>query len=513
MILKKLIKFSVLLFILGIFGMSSALAQQNWDWHITGGTVFDGSGEESYQADLLIRGDSIAYIGDVAADTIQAKHFVDASGKVITPGFIDPHAHGDPLETPEFHNFLGMGVTTIVLGQDGSSPAVGALYSWMKKVEEANQAVNIALLSGHGSIRSKVDIGKRDPTQKELKRMRKLLQSDLNDGAFGMSTGLEYVPGMYAGENELQELAKVVGNANRIVMSHMRSEDNSEIESSLDELAAQGDVSSVHASHLKVVYGKGAERAKEILEHIDDYRQKGIEITADIYPYSASYTGIGIVFPDWAKTESEWKNALQERPEVLRQFLVNKIRQRNGPGAILFGSGEFAGLTLKEAADQESKSATELLMEMGPQSASAAHFVMDQELQDQLMLGENVMVSSDGSPTMHHPRGYGSFAKMIRYYVNENELLSLEKAIFKMTGLPAQTIGLENRGLLQEGMKADLLIFNPKEIRDRATFEDPHKLAEGFDWIMVNGTLVRKEGEFNEERKGRILMDRRKSGK
>lgn len=493
--------------------MSSALAQQNWDWHITGGTVFDGSGEESYQADLLIRADSIGYIGAVKSDTIRAERVIDASGKVITPGFIDPHAHGDPLETPEFHNFLGMGVTTIVLGQDGSSPAVGALYSWMKKVEEANPAVNIALLSGHGSIRSKVDIGKRDPTQKELKRMRKLLQSDLNAGAFGMSTGLEYVPGMYAGENELQELAKVVGNANRIVMSHMRSEDNSEIESSLDELAAQGDVSNVHASHLKVVYGKGAERAKEILEYIDDYRQKGIEITADIYPYSASYTGIGIVFPDWGKTESEWKNALQERPEVLRQFLVNKIRQRNGPGAILFGSGEFAGLTLKEAADQESKSAIELLMEIGPESASAAHFVMDEELQDRLILGKNVMVSSDGSPTMRHPRGYGSFAKMIRYYVNENELLSLEKAIFKMTGLPAQTLGLENRGLLQEGMKADLLIFNPKEIRDRATFEDPHKLAEGFDWIMVNGTLVRKEGEFNEVRRGRILKDRRKSGK
>jgi N-acyl-D-aspartate/D-glutamate deacylase len=514
MILKKLIKHSVLFFVLGIFGMNSAFAQQQWDWHITGGTVIDGSGEESYQADLLIRADSIGYIGAVKADTIRSEHVIDASGKIITPGFIDPHAHGDPLETPEFHNFLGMGVTTIVLGQDGSSPAVGALYSWMKKVEEADPAVNIALLSGHGSIRSKVDIGKRDPTQKELKRMRKLLQSDLNAGAFGMSTGLEYVPGMYAGKDELKTLAKVVGDANGIIMSHMRSEDNSEIESSLDELAMQGKYAPVHASHLKVVYGKGAGRAEEVLKYISKYRSKGIDITADIYPYSASFTGIGIVFPDWAKTESEWKNALQERPEVLRQFLANKIKQRNGPGAILFGSGEFAGLTLKEAADQESKSPIELLMEMGPQSASAAHFVMDQELQDRLMLGENVMVSSDGSPTMRHPRGYGSFAKMIRYYVNEKELLSLEEAIYKMSGLPAQTLGLENRGLLQEGMKADLLMFNPEEIQDRATFEHPHKLAEGFNWIMVNGTLVREEGTFNEKRKGEMLKkDRTKSGK
>jgi len=511
--LKKLIKRSILFFVVGILGTSSAFAQQQWDWHISKGTVVDGTGEASYKADVLVRGDSIGYIGEVNADTIRAEHVINASGKVITPGFIDPHAHGDPLETPEFHNFMAMGVTTIVLGQDGSSPGVGALNKWFAEVEAKNSAVNIALFSGHGSIRSKVNIGKQNPTQKELKRMRKLLQSDLNAGAFGMSMGLEYVPGMYAEKNELEELSKVVGDANGIIMSHMRSEDNSEIESSLDELAMQGKYAPVHASHLKVVYGEGVDRAKEILNYISEIRNQGIDLTADIYPYSASFTGIGIVFPDWAKTESEWKNALQERPEVLRQFLENKVAQRNGPEAILFGSGEFAGITLKEAADQESKTAIDLLMEMGPQSASAAHFVMDQELQDRLMLGENVMVSSDGSPTMHHPRGYGSFAKVIRYYVIEKELLSLEEAIYKMSGLPAKTLGIEDRGRIQEGMKADLLIFDPKDVQDRATFANPHKLADGFDWIMVNGTLVREGGKFNGERKGQVLKDRSISGK
>jgi N-acyl-D-aspartate/D-glutamate deacylase len=513
MIFKKFIKLTILLFVFGVIGIEAASAQQQWDWHIAGGTFVDGTGEKPYRADLLIRGDSIGYIGEVNSDTIRATNTVDASGKVVTPGFIDPHAHGDPLETPAFHNFLGMGVTTIVLGQDGASTAVGALDSWISRVEEANPAVNIALLSGHGSIRSKVDIGKRNPTQKELKRMRKLLQSDLNAGAFGMSTGLEYVPGMYAGENELEQLAKVVGNANGIIMSHMRSEDNAEIESSLDELAMQGKYAPVHASHLKVVYGEGADRAKEILNYINEIRNQGVDITADIYPYSASFTGIGIVFPEWAKTESEWKNALRERPDILRQFLENKVAQRNGPDAILFGSGAFAGLTLKEAADQEGKSAIDLLMEMGPQSVSAAHFVMDQELQDRLILGENVMVSSDGSPTMRHPRGYGSFAKMIRYYVNEKGLLSLEEAVYKMSGLPAQTLGLTDRGLLEKGMKADVLIFNPEEIQDRATFANPHNLAWGVDWIMVNGTLVREDGEFNDERNGQVLKSRSKSGK
>lgn len=234
-------------------------------------------------------------------------------------------------------------------------------------------------------------------------------------------------------------------------------------------------------------------------------------MTADIYPYSASFTGIGIVFPDWAKTESEWENAVRERPDALRSFLADKVKQRNGPGAILFGSGEFSGLTLQEAAEQENQSAVDLLMEMGPEAASAAHFVMDQELQDRLMLGEQVMVSSDGSPTMRHPRGYGSFAKMIRYYVNEKDMLSLEEAVYKMSGLPAKTLGLKDRGFIQEGMKADLLMFDPENIKDRATFEHPHELAEGFDWIMVNGTLVREDREFNGKAEGQVLKDKEPS--
>ena len=504
---EKILKISVCLFILGFFCISTSFAQQRWDWHISGGTIVDGTGKAAYRADILVRDDSIGYIGNVNADTIQSEHFVDATDKVVAPGFIDPHAHGDPLQTPQFQNFLGMGVTSIVLGQDGSSPAVGELSNWFEEVEAVNPAVNIALLSGHGSIRSKVDIGKQKPTNKELQKMQQLLRSDLNAGAFGMSTGLEYVPGIYADEEELELLAEVVGNENGLIMSHMRSEDNSEIESSLDELAMQGEYTAVHASHLKVVYGKGTVRAEEILDYIEYFRDQGIYMTADIYPYSASYTGIGIVFPDWAKTKAEWQNALEERPEVLRQFLKNKVAQRNGADAILFGSGEFSGLTLREAAEQENQSAIDLLMKMGPQAASAAHFVMDQQLQDRLMLGEKIMVSSDGSPTMRHPRGYGSFAKMVRYYVNEKELLSLEEAIYKMSGLSAKTIGLEDRGLIQEGMKADLLIFEPTEIQDRATFEHPHKLAEGFDWIMINGTVVRKEGVFSEKGTGRVLLN------
>lgn len=492
-----------LLFLL-ILTFSSVASAQNWDWHIDNATVIDGTGKESYQADLLIQGDLIGYIGEVNPDTVSAKNYVDASDKVVTPGFIDVHAHGDPLETPQFQNFLAMGVTTIVLGQDGSSPAVGNLDEWFNKAEEANPAVNIAMFSGHGSIRSKVGIGNAEPSASELTKMKQHLESDLKAGAFGMSLGLEYVPGMYAERNELEQLAKIVGEHGGIVMSHMRSEDDSKIEASIRELAALGKFTPVHASHLKVVYGKGAKRAEEIVDYIQSFREQAIEFSADVYPYEASFTGIGIVFPKWAKTESGWRQAVKERPDVLRSFLEDKVEQRNGPDAILFGSGAYSGKTLREAANQEDLSPVDLLMEMGPQGGSAAHFVMDEALQDRIVTADGVMISSDGSPTMRHPRGYGSFAKIIHHYVNKEKLLSLEKAVYKMSGLPAATLGLEDRGTIQEGKKADLLIFDPDEIKDQATFANPHQPAEGFDWVMVNGEIAKENGNFD-KRSGKML--------
>lgn len=489
---------------------SQGNAQQPYNWHIQNATIVNGTGADAYEADILIKNDRISHIGQLDADTVEVQHTVDASGRVVSPGFIDTHVHGDPLETPEFENFLAMGVTTILHGQDGSSSAVGELDEWLREVESKQPGPNFATLSGHGSIRGKVDVGRQEASAFQLEEMTMLLESDLEDGAFGMSTGLEYVPGMYADEGELRHLAEIVGRHGGLVMSHMRSEDDSEIENSLDELATLGDLAPVHASHLKVVYGEGSDRAKEILDHIEKYRRDGISFTADTYPYAASFTGIGIVFPEWAKTENEWKNALDERPQELERFLEDKVKQRNGPDAVLFGTGDYAGQTLAEAADQQGVTPVEFLMDMGPEGGSAAHFVMNEELQDRIAIDEDVMISSDGSPTMRHPRGYGSFAKIIDRYVNEQQSLSIEEAVHKMSGMPAQVLHLSDRGVIREGNKADLLIFKPQEVKDRATFENPHELAEGFDWVMVNGSLVRKDGSFTEERNGEVLRNKPK---
>lgn len=502
---KKIFRLTVLIGLL--IGFSSAVTAQNsYDLHIKGGQINDGTGEKDYKADILIKADGIAFIGKVDADTIHAVQTIDATGKVVSPGFIDVHAHGNPLSNPEFKNFLAMGVTTILLGHDGSSPAGESLKEWFGQVQEARPAVNIAMLAGHGTIRRNAGLAKNTEVhERDLKTMENQLKANLDDGVFGLSLGLEYVPGLYAEARELERLAKVVGAYDGIIMSHMRSEDDSKISASLEELAALGKYSKVHASHLKVVYGKGVERAEEILIQLEDYQNKGIEITADTYPYAASFTGIGIVFPGWAKTEEEWKQAMSENPGILREYLSSKVAQRNGPDAILFGTGKYAGKTLNEAAASEGLSPIDLLLEIGPRAASAAHFVMNVELQDRIAVAEDIMISSDGSPTMRHPRGYGSFAKVIRKYVAEQDRLQIETAIYKMSGLPAKTLGITDRGTITVGNKADILIFDPNEIKDRATFENPHELAEGFHWVIVNGKIAKEGYVFSEDRNGSVL--------
>lgn len=480
-------------------------SQQQWDWLIENGTIVDGTGAPAYQADILIKGETITFIGQVNPDTINVAHTYDASGMIVSPGFIDLHAHGNPSSTPEFKNFLGMGVTTIVLGQDGSSSIKDSWDKWFEKVEEAEPAVNIAALAGHGTIRRKAGAESKPANEQQLKRMQELLQTAMEAGAFGMSSGLEYVPGLYANQNELVTMAKVVGNYDGIIMSHMRSEDDSKIIKSINELAAQGKFAHVHISHFKVVYGKGVERAIEVLDYVDQLRAQGVEITADTYPYAASYTGIGIVFPKWAKTEELFQKAMKERPDELVQFLKMKVTKRNGPDAILLGSGKYSGKTLKEAAALENKTYIEFLLDVGPEGPSAAHFVMNEALQDRIAIDPHVMISSDGSPTMGHPRGYGAFAKIIRKYVVEQQKLSIEEAVHKMSGMSAQTMGFKKRGLIKEGYKADILVFNLQKIKDTATFAKPHQIAEGFNWIWVNGNLAREDGVFTEKGFGEVL--------
>ena len=470
------------------------------------GQVLDGTGAPAVRADILVRNDSILFVGPVDTTLIAAEQVIDAKGQYVTPGFIDTHAHGDPLETPGFENFLAMGVTTICLGQDGDSPAVEDIRSWMQRVDSIGPGVNIVMFIGHGTLRELSGTAyKPIPAPQEMARMEALLASALDAGCFGMTTGLEYTPGTYAGDAELLALAKVVGQQGGLIMSHVRNEDNDSIEASLQELLRQGQYCNVQVSHLKVVYGKGEERAEQILARLEEARQHtSFSVTADIYPYTASYTGIGIVFPQWAKPPNDYEKVKRERRADLLEFLHQKVMARNGPEATLFGTEPYAGKTLAQVSAEKGKAFEEVLLDIGPGGASGAYFVMDEALQARLLLDPHVMICSDGSPTMHHPRGYGSFAKIIQTYVEEKELLPLPEAVRKMTSLPAQTLGLPGRGLIKPGYYADLLVFDPQKVKAKATFSEPHQLGEGIDWVVANGKVAFQKGQWK-ARQGKVL--------
>lgn len=480
------------------------------DLLIENGQVLDGLGGDARDADVVVVDNKIVFVGDAqfSDDDMKSRvvRRIDASGRIVSPGFIDLHAHGDPLETPGFENFLAMGATTITLGQDGSSPAVADLSAWLDEVADNGIGPNLAMFVGHGTLRSASGIGRAEvPDPADLERMLDTLDTAL-ESTFGMSTGLEYSPGLYAQRDELLALARVVGGNGRMIMSHVRNEDDDQIENSIAELLDQGQYARVHVSHLKSVFGKGVERADEILGILANARETGVNVTADVYPYSASYTGIDIVFPAWAKTVEQFETAKVERREELAEFLRNRVNRRNGPEATLLGTPPYTGKTLADLAHELEMPFEDVLIDViGPDGASGAYFVMNDSLQTQLLTDPVVGVCSDGSPTGFHPRGHGTFARIIEKHVVQDKVLSLPEAVRKMTSFAAEILGLQDRGVVREGMLADLLVFDPAQVHENATYPEPHQLASGFDVVIVNGKVAFENGHRSDELFGNVL--------
>ena len=485
-------------------------AYESIDLLIENGQVLDGLGSSAISADVVVVDNQIVFVGDAlfTDDDVDSriKRRIDAKGRIVAPGFIDLHSHGDPLETPEFENFLAMGVTTITLGQDGSSPEVADLAEWLKQVEKQGIATNLAMFVGHGTLRTLSGIGRTPvPDPKDLERMLEMLDVSLKT-TFGMSTGLEYNPGLNAEREELQALAAVVGRNDRMIMSHMRNEDDDQLENSIAELLEQGRHARVHVSHLKSVYGKGSRRADEILAILASARESGIQITAEMYPYSASYTGIGIIFPVWAKTTEQFEVAKVERRDELAEYLRNRVERRNGPEATLLGTDPYTGKTLAEVAHElEMPFEDVLIEEIGPEGASGAYFVMNDELQTRILTDPYVGVCSDGRISGFHPRGHGTFAKIIEQYVVKDKILSLPEAVRKMTSFAASILGITDRGIVREGMVADLTVFDPARVHAVATYPEPLQLALGFDIVIVNGKIARENGEHANGLFGKVL--------
>ena len=475
------------------------------DLLIRNGSLLDGTGSPAIKKDILLSGDSILFIGEIGE--LPEVATLNLDGEVVAPGFIDAHAHGDPLRHPDFINFLSMGVTTICLGQDGFSPPYKDIREWMGKVDDQELGLNIVPFVGHNTLRELSGIRfEENPSGEGLEEMVRLLRDALAAGCFGISTGLEYNPGLYAGKKELSMLAEAAGEYDRLMMSHIRNEDDDQLQASLEELIQLGEYCPVHVSHIKSVYGKSQERAEIILSWLEKGREGGKRVTADIYPYTASFTTIGIVFPKWARSPNNYDQVKRNRGDELLTYLRNRIKKRNGPEATLFGTRPYAGKTLADLSEEQQRPFEEILMDdISPTGASAAYFIMDEELQMRLMQDEQVMIGSDGSPTMRHPRGYGSFARMIEYFCLEKKIVELPELIRKMTSLPAEILSLEDRGKIEVGKKADLVIFDPQKVKENASFEDPYQLASGFEYVIVNGKLTMAKDSLVYQGNGELL--------
>ncbi len=483
-----------------------------YNLHISGGTIVDGTGGASYTGDVLVSGDKISFVGEIDDAKIQATETLDATGKVVSPGFIDAHSHGDPrLENNDMlRNFLRQGVTTVMLGQDGENPGYEietSFTDWIDQVNAQGTGPNVATLVGHRSIRQLSGGGEKDKiTPEEQIKMEQLLVDAMKAGAYGLNTGLEYVPGRYADSAEMEGLAKVVGATDGIISSHIRNEDDDKVHDSIAELIEQGKYARINASHIKVVYGKTREQGEAVLKQIRDARAAGIDITADVYPYLASFGDMSYLYPEWAKRKFEFDDAVSNRRAEFQEFLRAKITRRNGPGAILVSSGEYSGKTVAEISEITGKAPEDVIIDYGHSGPRTAHFIMTKETQDAFITAPDVSISSDGSPTMRHPRSFGSFAKIIEEYVVRDGVLSLELAINKMTGQTAKIFGIQTRGLLKEGFGADILVMDIQNVRANTTWTDIFAEPTGFDYVIVNGQISATAPNSSEPTFGRVLL-------
>ena len=518
----------LLLVVLALFATPLAAQEEGpFDLLIRGGRVVDGTGNPWVHADVAVRGDRIARIGhlpDATADRILA-----AEGLVVAPGFIDPHTHAvrGIFDVPTADNYLLQGVTTLTEGNDGSSP--WPIGGHLARIAETGISPNWGVFAGQGTIRLNVmGSDDRDATRDELDRMRALVAEAMEEGAFGLSTGLFYVPGSFTSTEEVIELSRVAAGYGGIYISHMRDEAQRLLDS-VQETIRIGEEAGlpVQMTHHKAISRDMWGRSADSLALVDAARARGIDITIDQYPYTASQTGITAVVPQWAQAggTQELIARLQD-PETRRRIrgeIVYRIEHDRGggdPANIVIGLCEWdrslegkslADILAEREIEVTVANAADLVMEIVKSGgARAIYHAMDEGDVERIMRHPATAIGSDGGVSVFgasvpHPREYGTFARVLGRYVRERGVLTLEEAVRKMSGATAQRLGLQDRGRLREGFFADIAVFDPDRVVDRATFPEPHQYAEGVEYVLVNGTLVVDGGEHTGARPGRVL--------
>jgi dihydroorotase/N-acyl-D-amino-acid deacylase len=495
---------------------------------ITGGTVVDGSGAPGYAADVAVRGDRIVVVSRSAIAPGDARRVIDAAGRVVAPGFIDLHAHLEPLlRLPTAESHVRQGVTTALGGPDGGAP--WPLGRYLDSVTALGVGMNVAYLTGHNTIRRAVmGTADRAPTAAELDRMRAMVAQAMGEGAFGLSTGLRYLPGAFATTDEVVALSAVAADSGGVYTSHLREEGLGLIEGVAEAITIGRRAKiPIVLTHHKVIGREMWGASARTLAMVDSARRAGVDVMMDQYPYTATSTGIGVLVPSWAMAggDSAFARRLGQaalRDSIVRGIEFNLLHDRGGGelSRVQFAGvswmHELEGKTLRDwarlrgLAPSVRNGATLVLEAVRRGGASAIFHVLDEGDVERIMRHPLTMIASDGRLTQPgegepHPRSYGTFPRVLARYVRERHVLTLEQAIHKMTGMPAARLGLEGRGRVGTGMFADLVIFDPATIADRATFDSPHQYPAGIDYVLVNGALAVDGGRFTGARAGRVL--------
>lgn len=528
-----------------------------WDLLIRQAQIINGKGESSFIADIAIRGDTIIEVGPVVSP--EARLCIDGTGLIVAPGFIDLHTHSDYtlLVNPLAESKVQQGVTTEVIGNCGTSPAplgdegypivrarmqqqyqldVGwrTMGGYLERLASAGSAVNVVPIVGHGTIRSAVmGYAQRQPTAPELARMQALIADAMDDGAFGLSTGLVYAPGCYADTDEIVALTKIVEQAGGMYFSHIRGESDTVLEAAQEaiDVGERAGVA-VQISHLKTAGRANWSRTPTLLGLLDQAQAKGLDVTGDMYPYTAGATSLGALLPPWVHEGGLAKLLPRLRDRSVRARIRHDIDEGLGgwwnPARAAGWDGvqisrapnqrAYQGMRLSDIAALRQQDPLEaaldiLLVEEG--NAGVVLFMMEETQVRTILRHPRVMIGSDAGATAPygvlgqshpHPRAYGTFPRILGTYVRELGVLSLEEAVHRMTGLTAWRLGLVDRGLICPGYKADLVIFDARRIADQATYEMPHSYPRGMQGVIVNGQFVLRDGERLPVLPGRVLL-------
>lgn len=506
------------------FMISAAIPLKGYDLIIRHGRLIDGTGNPAFFADVAVEKGRIVAVGKI---TNNAPEIIDATGLIVTPGFIDVHTHAEEIvDLPLAENFVRMGVTTLMLGNCGSS--VRNVKEFLDRVDATNVSVNVATLIGHGDVREKAMGGSfnRPPTPEEMQSMKAIVAQAMKEGAFGLSTGLIYLPGTFSRTEEIVELAKAAARYDGIYASHMRSE-SSEIKDALNELFRVAREAKIRAeiSHIKLSGGSvNWGKTDQIIKMIEQARAEGLDITQDLYLYTASSTSLSQLVPDEAKEGGKMVERLQDskqRGKIVAE-MKSKLQETKRADYAHVMIADYKrdrtlnGLKIPEAARKvcgsdslDSQINLVLTIQTNGGASAIFHGISEEDLQ-QFLRHPNTMIACDSGVRrweegVPHPRGYGNNARLLSRYVRELQILRLEDAIRRMTSLPASTFRITERGMVSPGHWADLAIFDPEKIREHATFGDPHHYATGFAYVLVNGTTVVKNDAHTQARPGKAL--------